>query len=307
MTRGAAPLTMKNVRWPSISTGVNVSLMKMKSFMFAFLLLVPFAATAQTADEIVSKVIAARGGLDKIKAIKSERVSGTVTLAPGTDGTFVVELKRTHKMHMEISVDGQKIIRVYDGQANGWVFNPFGGNKVVEPMEEADLKSIADEADFDGPLVDYKTKGNQIEFEGKEVFYDKPVYRLKLTSKAGEVRYYVFDASSYLLVKWEGTRNSGGEELPWQTLFSDYREVNGIKYAFRTEAGSPGTNIKQIVSIEKIEIDPQIDDSHFAKPLPPAAAATPAAWAPARFRETSSPRVFPRDLGAERRNFPERV
>jgi outer membrane lipoprotein-sorting protein len=241
------------------------------------LLVLPVAAAAQTVDEIVNKVIEARGGLQRIKAVKSERVSGSVTLAPDTDGAFVVELKRALKMRMEISVEGQKIIRVYDGQANGWVYNPFGGNKTVQPMEDADVKGIADEADFDGPLVDYKAKGTSIEFVGKEEFYDKPVYRLKLTSKAGEVRFYIFDASTYLLAKWEGTRTSGGEELPWQTLFSDYHDVNGLKYAFHTEAGSPGTNIKQVVSIDKIEIDPQIDDAHFAKPALPAPAASPSA------------------------------
>jgi hypothetical protein len=248
----------------------------------------------------VNKVIEARGGLPRIKAVKSERVSGSVTLAPDTDGTFVVELKRALKMRMEISVEGQKIVRVYDGQGNGWVYNPFGGNKMVQPMEEADVKGIADEADFDGPLVDYKAKGTSIEFVGKEEFYDKPVYRLKLTSKAGEVRFYIFDASTYLLVKWEGTRVSGGEELPWQTLFSDYRDVNGLRYAFHTEAGSPGTNIKQAVSIDKIEIDPQIDDAHFAKPASPAPVVSPSASrSPASFLGSSSSPVSVEPIGAK--------
>ena len=33
---------------------------------------------AQTADEIVAKVLAARGGLEKAKAIQSERITGTI-------------------------------------------------------------------------------------------------------------------------------------------------------------------------------------------------------------------------------------
>ena len=240
--------------------------MKTRSILLAIFCLSPIVASAQTADEIITKALSARGGVDKIKAVQSERVSGTVSFAPGVEGAFVVELKRPHKMHMEIAVDDQKIIRVYDGKSNGWVVNPFGSSKEVQPMDAEDLKNIADEADFDGPLIDYKAKGNQIEFVGKELFDDKPVYRLKLTNAAGGSRFYVFEANTYLLVKWEGTRKVENKEVPWESFFSDYREINGMKYAFRIDAGSPGTDIKQALVTEKLEIDPQIDDAHFAKP-----------------------------------------
>jgi outer membrane lipoprotein-sorting protein len=246
-----------------------VQIMKKNVIFIAIFSLLPLTAFAQTADEIITKVLAARGGTDKIKAVQSERVSGTVSFAPGVEGAFVVELKRTHKMHMEITVDDQKIIRVFDGKSNGWVINPFSSSKDVQPMDAEDLKSIADEADFDGPLMDYKAKGNEIEFVGKEVFDDKPVYRLKLTSPAGGARFYVFDANTYLLVKWEGTRKIENKEMPWESFFSDYREVNGMKYAFRIDAGSPGTDVKQALITQKLEINPQIDDAHFGKPAVP--------------------------------------
>ena len=250
--------------------------MKMKALCTALLCTWPLVAAAQTADEIVNKALAARGGAGKIKTVQSERVTGHITFAPGVEGVFAVELKRPHKMHTEITVEGQKIVRVYDGNAAGWVINPFAENKDVQPMSAEDLKSISDEADFDGPLVDYKSKGSQIEFVGKETLDDKPVYRLKLTNKNGDVRFYVFDASSFLLTKWEGTRKVEDKSIPWESFFSDYRDVNGLKYAFQIEAGSPGTNLKQSLVAEKIEIDPQIDDSRFTKPAPPAlpAAAT---------------------------------
>src|SRR6266566_2825266 len=234
--------------------------MKIKLFSIALLGFLPLAATAQTADEIVKKVLDARGGADKIKAVLSQRVTGRISFAPGMEGTFVVELKRPQKMHTEISVESQKIIRIYDGKGSGWVVNPFAENKDVQPMSAEDLKSISDEADFDGPLVDYKAKGNRIELAGKEDLDGKPAYRLKLTSQNGEIRFYLFDASSFLLLKWEGTR-----------------KIEGLKYAFKIDQDSPGTDIKQTLTAEKIEINPQIDESRFAKPTSPAppAAAVP--------------------------------
>src|SRR5260370_30997298 len=98
------------------------------------------------------------------------------------------------------------MIGIDDGKGNGWGVNPFAENKDVQPMSAEDLKSISDEADFDGPLVDYKAKGNRIELAGKEDFDGKPAYRLKLTSQNGEARFYLFHASSFLLPPSELTR-----------------------------------------------------------------------------------------------------
>lgn len=251
--------------------------MKVKTLCFAIFVLLPLAASAQTADEIVNKSLAARGGAEKIKAIQSERVSGHVTFGPGLEGSLVAELKRPHKLRVEIVIEGQKIIRVYDGKAAGWVVNPFAEKKDAQPMSAEDLKSVSEESDFDGPFIDYKAKGNQIELVGKEELAGKPVYRVKLTNKNGNVRYYLFDAASFLPAKWEETRVVEGKEMAWESFFSDYREVNGVKYAFQIDSDSPGTELKQSVVAEKIEINPQIDEERFTKP---AAAATPPPAAP---------------------------
>src|SRR5216684_1077391 len=249
--------------------------MKPGLLFITLLLLLPRAASAQSADEIVKKALDARGGIEKIKAVQSQRISGHVSFTQGMEGTFVVELKRPLKMHVEISVDGQKFIRIYDGKSSGWMINPFTGTKDVQPLPPEELRTITDESDFDGPLVDYQAKGNQIELEGKEKLDDKPVYRLKLTNKNGDVRFYFFDASSFLLLKWEGIRKNGDQQLPWESFFSDYHEVQGLKYPLRIDQGSPGTDIKQTLTTEKMEIDPQIDDSHFTKPQSPVSPANP--------------------------------
>ena len=250
--------------------------MKTRIVAIALLLFVPLAASAQTAEEVVKKALDARGGAVKIKAVRSERVAGRIIFGPGQEATFVVELKRPYKMHAEITVEGQKIIRVYDGKSGGWMINPFDENKGVQPMPADDLKNITDESDFDGPLVDYQAKGNQIELIAKETLDDKPVYRLKLTNQSGDVRFYLFDASTFFLRKWEGTHKTSDKEMPWESFFSEYREVRGLKFSFRIDQGSPGTDIKQTLIAEKIEIDPPLDDSLFAKPAPPDAVANPA-------------------------------
>ncbi len=254
--------------------------MKIKTFIFIYLLLLPLAAAAQNADEIVAKVLAARGGVARIKSVQSQRISGTINFGGGAEGPFLVELKRPGKMHIEVTVQGQTLIRSFDGKS-GWIINPFADHKDVQPMSAEDIRNIADESDFDGPLVDYQVKGNRVEFVGKEEIEGKPAYRLKLTSKNGEARSYLFDAESFLLLRWEGTRKVSEKEIPWESVFRDYREVSGVRYAFEIDSDAPGTEQSQKIIADKIEVDPQIDEAHFAKPAAPAPSPTePAESAP---------------------------
>jgi outer membrane lipoprotein-sorting protein len=260
--------------------------MKIKPLCFAVVLFLPMHAAAQTADEIVTKVLAARGGVPRIKAVHSQRISGTINFGSGADGPFLVELERPGKMHIEVSVQGQTLVRSYDGKSTGWILNPFAENKAVQPMSAEDISNISDESDFDGPLVDYKQKGNLIALVGKEEVDGKPAYRLKLTNKKGEMRNYLFDAESYRLIKWEGTRKVGDKEVPWESVFHDYREVDGLQFAFEIDSDAPGTGQAQKIIADKIEVNPQIDESHFGKPTPPPA---PPADAPADSPDATPP------------------
>ncbi len=242
--------------------------MRLRTLCIALFTLLPAAASAQTADEILAKVLAARGGLDKLRAINSERVSGQISFGDVT-GPFAVELKRPLKMHMQLTMQDRTMVRVYDGKSQGWANNPFAGKADPEAMSGDELKNITEESDFDGPLLDYKSKGNQIELVGKDKVGDKDVWRVKLTTKNGDVRSYLFDVNSFLLLKWEGKRKYQDQELPIESHFSDYREVGGLKFAFAIDSGSSPTDLTQKIRIEKVELNPELSDAEFGKPPAP--------------------------------------
>lgn len=244
--------------------------------------LLPMAAAAQapatapkgslTAEEIVAKAVAARGGLAKIKAVQSQRITGTISFHqgaqedPGAAGPFVAEFKRPGKMRNELTVQGKKIVRIYDGSGSGWMINPFTGNENPQPMTDLDMRNAKHESDFDGPIVDSKEKGNTIEAAGTENVEGKDTYKLKITHKDGMVSYYFFDKETLLLAKWSGTIENAGQNNAWETLFHDYRDVEGLKFAFELVSSSPDIGLTQKISVEKIEVNPRIDESRFTKP-----------------------------------------
>src|SRR5579872_7630785 len=135
--------------------------------------------SAQTTSQILAKVYIARGGLTRIKALRSEKITGTISFGSEASGPFTVDLKRPMKMHMTLNVQNQTMIRVFDG-AQGWANNPFAGKLNPDPMAEEDLKNISEEADFDGPLVDYAKKSNKVELVGKDKVEETEVWRVKL-------------------------------------------------------------------------------------------------------------------------------
>jgi hypothetical protein len=256
-----------------------MKLMRIRTLSAALVFLFPAIACAQTVEQIIAKVIVARGGAAKLRAVRSERVSGKISFGDVT-GPFVVELKRPLKMHMQLTIQNQTMVRVYDGKSQGWANNPFAGKMNPDPMTEDELKNITEESDFDGPLLDYKSKGNQVELVGKDKFNDKDVWRVKMTTKNGDVRFYLFDASTYDLLKWEGKRKYESQELPVESYFSDYRDVGGLRFAFGIDSGSSPTELSQKIRIEKIELNPEINEAEFGKPATPQQPGGPAAAQP---------------------------
>ena len=257
------------------SAALTVAFLSFLSFLS-----VPLAAASPepiqnlTIAQVLARVYTARGGLLRLRALQSQRVSGTISFGNDASGPFFVEFRRPLKMHMELTVQNQTVIRIFDGK-EGWANNPVTGKIHPEPMSEEDLKNITDEADFEGPLVDYRKKGNKLELVGKDKVEDKDVWRVQLTTKAGDVRYYLFDATTFLLLKWEGKRQVQGKETPIQSYYRDYREVGGMKFAFAIDSGSSPTDLTQKIIIEKIELNPQVPESQFAKPAAPGETARP--------------------------------
>lgn len=231
--------------------------------------------SAQTTSQILTKVYIARGGLTRIKALRSEKITGTISFGSEASGPFTVELKRPMKMHMTLNVQNQTMIRVYDG-TQGWANNPFAGKLNPESMTDEDLKNISEEADFDGPLVDYAKKSNKVELVGKDKVEEKDAWRVRLTTKSGDVRYYLFDAKTFVLLKWEGKRRADGKEYPIESYFHDYRDVGGLKFAFEIDSGSSATDLTQKLVIDAIELNVNFADAEFAKPPAADGGAAPA-------------------------------
>ena len=222
-------------------------------------------AAAQTVDDVVAKHLEARGGLDKIKAVKSMKLTGKMTIGPGIEAPVTLEMKKPGSVRMDITFQGNTGIQAYDGKS-GWSISPMSASKAAEPMSAEDLKDMEEQSDLDGSLVDSKAKGHTVELMGKEKVEGSDAFKLKVTLKNGDVRYVYIDADSYLELKTDAKRMIRGTEVETESVSSDYKEVGGLILPHTIIQGAKGQPQKQTITIEKVELDVPIDDARFKMP-----------------------------------------
>ena len=231
----------------------------------ALVALVAGSASAETADEVIAKYIKAEGGLDKIRSIETIRMTGKSEMGQGIEMPLTRLSKRPNRIRTEFTLQGMTGIQAFDG-TNAWALMPFMGKTTPEIMPADESKRTEEQADIDGPLVDYQKKGNKVELAGKEQVDGADAWKLKVTLKNGDERDYYLDAETGLPVKVTGKVTVRGSETEFTTMLGDYKDVGGRMVPFTIETGAVGMPMKQKLVLDKVEFNTPIADSLFAVP-----------------------------------------
>lgn len=222
---------------------------------------VTFGAYAQTVDEIVDKHVAALGGMDKLNGVKTVVTDRSLSVQ-GMEIPSTTTIVVGKSMRSESTVMGNSMVQVVDG-TTGWMIRPamMGGTGDPEDMPAEALKQSTGQLYPFGSLVNYKANGSKVELVGKEQVDKKDVYHLKVTTKEGQTVDEYLDATTYLVSKLKTMAN--GQEAEF--LFSDYKEVNGVKFPNTMEiVGGPMGNITFLTN--KVTVNGPVDETIFKKP-----------------------------------------
>lgn len=223
-------------------------------------------SSAQTVDEIVAKNMKARGGIDKFKSVNSMKINATVS-AQGMKLPVTIYSKRPNMMREETDFQGQKMVRAFDG-TTAWAINPMMGGGTPQALTGTAANMAMDSADIEGPLVDYKQKGHTIELVGNEKLDGKDVHHLKITRKTGTVQHLFIDAETGLERKTVIALEQGGMKVDLEIQLGDFKSVDGLMMPSMTRQLMNGNEVAQVV-VDKIELNPTIDDALFKMPAAP--------------------------------------
>ena len=240
-----------------------------RSALAAVLVLGACGTGAETVDEVVARYLQARGGTERLRGVQTLRMTGRVVL-PGIEAPLVLELKRPDKVRTEFTVEGQLSVRAWDGQV-AWVLSPVPG-ATPQPVPPDQAEELKAQADVDlSPLVDTEAKGFTVDLAGRESGPDGETWKLVVLGGAGSPRSLFVDVDSHLVVRTEEVRILEGAEVPFVTEVDDYRTVDGLVYPHRLRSGPrDDPEAWQTLEIERIDVNPPLDDARFSPPTAPA-------------------------------------
>ena len=205
-----------------------------------------------TVQSIFDNYINAIGGTNKLNAIKTITTVASVTI-PNAPFSPTAEFKQKHPnlnaMSMTVEGMGTMMSTRFDGE-NGYLEQM--GQKI--PFEKEQIDS---EKQKKGLFEEIYLNIGEMKLVSLSVIDGKDLYKIKVNDKS--YRYY--DAKTNLLVMTEETMTQGGNEMTSTTKFSDYKDVNGILFAFKREISTGPQNI--VFNISSIKLNEEIDDSFF--------------------------------------------
>lgn len=214
----------------------------------------------QTVDEVINKYIDAKGGLAKLKAVKSLYMEGSRQMMGNEVPVKVIIVQdKLYRNDFEFGgTSGYSIVT----PTEGWSFIPMRSTK-PEPIPAERLKTMQGQLDIAGPFVDYAAKGNKVELQGKETVDGKDCYKIKLTDAAGKESTYYFDAATYLLYQIKTMApGQGGKPQEIITNLTDYKSIDGMMIP-HTMANPGAGMMAGSTTFDKVEVNGQVDEKLF--------------------------------------------
>lgn len=248
------------------------------SFVLWLLLLGSSHLLSQTLDEIIANHLDMIGGMEKIQAIQTLKITGVVARGRG-DRVFESEFTRYFKapnlVRNETEMRGMTLIQAFDGQT-AWGIMPFRGDNSPQELPKRQARSLMLQTDIGGPLVNYQSRGFTVELMGKEDFEGTEVFKLKITDADSGISYSYLDAEYFIEIKRVNVREGrDGNTLEITMLFSDFKPVDGVLMphsivtegsGFAGRGGRRGGFGKTQMTINSVEVNLELDDNLFKMP-----------------------------------------
>jgi hypothetical protein len=229
------------------------------------------SAQAMTADELIARNLEARGGADKLRAIKTLKSEGKLLFGGQFELGFAQYQKAPQSIRSEASLQGLTAVQAWDGK-EAWQISPFQGRKDPEKMSADDAKALADDAPIGGQLLDWQARGSQVAYLGTEDVDGTEAHKLKVRLSNGDVEYVYLDPDHFLEIRVVSQRSVRGTQVETVADYGDYEQVAGVYFPFSISSENKADGNRTQTTIEHAEANVEIDDASFAFPAPRAGA-----------------------------------
>jgi len=218
-------------------------------------------ARAQTAEDVVNKMIEVSGGRKALAKIKDTTYIGTVDIAQyGVSGSFTMYQKEPNKLRMDIEVEGMLITQAFDGQ-KGWYTDPQSQSTVEMP--EAVSKDFARQAQGNDYLLNPEKHGITYSLKPKETVDGIDCIVLEQKNDDGHISVIYLNSSTYLPYKtMTKTLNLFGAQAEVETFPSDYKKVGDIVIAHSLRTLQDGVEAMRL-TFSEVNFNTGLEDAIF--------------------------------------------
>ena len=219
------------------------------------------AVKLPSAKEVLDRHLTAIGGREAVTKHRSRYQAGTIELSPaGLKGTVELFSRSDNKSFTKVSLDGVgDILDAFDGTV-AWTSNPVQGNRVKEGKELQQSKRTSTFA-REANLESYYTS---IKVRGVEKVGDRDTYVVVGSSDGLPDDVLYFDTETGLMLRSDSITLAPEGPQATSTFYEDYREVDGVKSAFKIRAKTPAFEILTVIT--EVKFDVPIEDSKFTRP-----------------------------------------
>ena len=216
------------------------------------------AQSTPTADEVMNKYVAAIGGKDALMKVNDL----TMNMSADMNGNTVMITRKSklpNKFSMVINANGMEVMK-QTGDGTKVVMGGMRGNSTVDGP--AAQKMTAMNTLF--PELHYAENGVKTTLVGPEKVDGKDTYKLSHTLADGTDTWTDnFDATTGLKVQSVVTGKSPqGGEMTTTSVYSDYKDKDGIKFPMTITQTSPRGPMT--MSVDNVKVNKGLKDSDFS-------------------------------------------
>jgi hypothetical protein len=208
-----------------------------------------------TAQQVIDRYVQALGGTEKLNQVKDISIKSTIT-SPVASLAMTLQQKGTDKMVQSIRYNGNEVTRTVVNGSKGKTLNSGSGYSMTpEEVQEYKLKSIL------ANVLQLDKLGIKKNLLGMERIYGRAAIRVELKFPSGKRHIHYFDSETGLKLREVEITQTNIGDATQTTDFTDYREVQGLKFPFRIITYVGNQTISNVV--ESVELNKNLKDDTF--------------------------------------------
>ena len=217
---------------------------------------------AVTLESILLRFTEAYGGFRDADALLSLSAEGIIS-QNGQNFKFLMQKKWPHSMRYRLSNESNSVITGYDG-SQAWIRTKIKGEVSIDSLDQEARRNMRQQARFESPLFRHLEKRvNKIELIERITVDEGSILVLEVNEYDSELSRYYLNLETAHIVQVDHIDAEG--ELSSQTLYRDYREVEGFPFAFEIET-RVGGETRSLAKVKNIDVNPGILSFYFTKP-----------------------------------------